>query len=109
MITRVRPGGWSENFEQDIAQTTGATFYYTGGPVNKSGTITDIPDGSVTLSNGQNIVYIDYSGTPTVAATLSSSKPTQADSLFLFIIQVSGGQITDILDLRSWSSTRIDS
>ena len=103
------PPSWSEAFEQDTSTTAGLTFGYKAGQALKAGTITDIALGTIALTaNAINIVYIDYTSTPAIAVAVSTSKPVQEDVLFLFVVTTNGSGITDVIDLRNWTSAKAE-
>ncbi len=108
MVTKVgntvAPQEFVEWFNQDTDTTTGLTFGYKAGSVmSAAGVITNISAGTVALTDDAiNIVYVDFSGTPAIAAAVSTSKPTQATSMFLFIVTTASGSISEVLSLRNW-------
>jgi hypothetical protein len=113
MVTKVGnttgPDDFSEPFSEDTGVTSGLTWGYTGGAVLKEGVLTTITDGSLLLSaSSTNIIYIDYAGTPALATRTIGNKPSQTNSVFLWVITTGPGSITDRLDLRNWTTSKIN-
>jgi len=94
-------------FNVDYAATTGTSFAYTYGWLDRgTGSIIGIPAGSISLSAGDGTytVYVDLADY-TVKAGLAGVPTSTSTIFYLYKVPVVGGIIDEnnIIDLRTWT------
>lgn len=93
-------------FAQDTATTTGLTFGFQAGRVDKgNGTVTNVTAGTIALTdNTTNIVYLDYADDTVKTSTTAPGSNTA----ILFHVATSAGNITTVTEKASSFVTPTD-
>ena len=97
---------FESNFEQDVNSTTGTSFAYFAGSVQKAGALVEISASTVTVPTGTSTVYVDIEpGSPSIKADLVI---TSAKFVPLYTVISDGFNITSVVDMKSFTSASQD-